>query len=156
MLMTPRWTFGLILGFWFASVCVEAGNALSRSSWRHPEPQGLTLRGVAYGNGRFVAVGEGGTILTSSNGQQWALASTGQFPALRGVTAGSLFMAVGEAGTIVTSSNGFNWISQASGTSVGLLAVAYTPSFLGGTPFLAVGGNGVNLTSVNGLNWSLG
>src|SRR6266404_1737405 len=36
---------------------IEAGNPLSRWSWRHPVPQGLYLSGVTYGNGRFVAVG---------------------------------------------------------------------------------------------------
>src|SRR6266849_11077125 len=44
---------------------------LSNWHWRNPLPQGNPLYSVAYGNGMFVAVGVGSTILTSSDGTDW-------------------------------------------------------------------------------------
>jgi len=40
--------------------------------WRNPLPQGDELRGVAQGNGTFVAVGERGIVFTSPDGVVWA------------------------------------------------------------------------------------
>ena len=46
-----------------------------------------TLYGVTYGNSTFVAVGDGGTILTSSdNGTTWTSRISGTSDTLRGVT----------------------------------------------------------------------
>ena len=135
----------------------EAGSPLSRWSWRHPDPQGLWLSGVAYGDGLYVAVGEIGTILASPDGQQWTLASQGQFPTLYAVNSAKgtsrLFVAVGESGAIVTSTNGFDWTVRVSGTTSTLLAVAYNP--LNGYRWTAVGANGVNLTSNDGIQWAV-
>jgi hypothetical protein len=59
---------------------------------------------VTYGNGLFVTVGQGGTIVTSSDGVTW---TAGALPTSRGfwgVAYGDgLFVAVGECGTILTS-----------------------------------------------------
>ena len=44
--------------------------------WRNPLPQGNTLRSVTYGNGKFVAVGQFGTIMTSVDGDQWLISTT--------------------------------------------------------------------------------
>ena len=48
----------------------------------------LSLRGVAYGNSTFVAVGQSGTILTSTNGTSWTTRTSGTTNALNGVTFG--------------------------------------------------------------------
>ena len=115
---------------------MEAGNPLSRWSWRHPVPQGLYLSGVTYGNGRFVAVGraEENTvtkgdvlsspiILTSADGVNWVSPMVGAHPytGLNAVTYGNgQFVAVGQRyavdvygpGTIQTSTDGVNWIQR--------------------------------------------
>ena len=65
---------------------------------------GNELEGVAYGNGRFVAVGNGGTILTSPDGVNWTRRTSGTRSWLGGVTYGNgTFVAVGEEGIILTS-----------------------------------------------------
>jgi hypothetical protein len=62
------------------------------------------LNGVAYGNGLFVAVGDGGTILTSPDGVSWTQRTSGTSNQLNGVAYGNgLFVAVGWDGTILTS-----------------------------------------------------
>jgi hypothetical protein len=64
--------------------------------------RGNDLRGVAYGNGLFVAVGDRGTILTSPDGVNWTERTSGT-NWLFGVTYGNgTFVAVG--GTKVPSS----------------------------------------------------
>src|SRR5437660_4425764 len=70
---------------------IEAGNPLSRWSWRHPVPQGLYLSGVTYGNGRFVAVGWAGTIITSSDGREGPRVAQSQLPWPHRVTSGRGF-----------------------------------------------------------------
>jgi hypothetical protein len=65
---------------------------------------GNDLRGVAYGNGTFVAVGKGGTILTSPDGVNWTAQTSGMRSWLSSVTYGNgLFVAVGLVDTILTS-----------------------------------------------------
>ena len=59
---------------------------------------------MTYGNGTFVAVGVGGTILTSPDGVNWTAQNSGTNNHLRGVTYGNgTFVAVGLGGTILTS-----------------------------------------------------
>ena len=72
--------------------------------WRNPLPQGNTLKGIAYGNGTFVAVGESGTILTSTDGTTWTSRTSGTTYGLNSVTYGSgTFVTVGDNGTILQS-----------------------------------------------------
>ena len=72
---------------------------------------GLPLRGVAFGNGRFVAVGGDGTIVHSSDGDSWQQATNNATSNwLLGVAFGNgRFVAVGFDGTIVHSSDGDSW-----------------------------------------------
>ena len=74
----------------------------------------------------FVAVGESGTILTSSDGTTWTSRTSGTSQGLDGVSYGdSTFVAVGVIGTILTSSDGASWTSRTSGTSYNLYGVSY-------------------------------
>ncbi len=108
-----------------------------------------TLWGVAYGNSTFVIVGQGGTILTSSDGITWTSRS-GTSSHLYGVSyTNSTFMAVGESGTILTSSDGITWTLRTSGTSSLLRGVIY-----GNSTFVAVGDLGTILTSSDGTSWT--
>ena len=59
---------------------------------------------MAYGNSLFVAVGDGGVILTSPDGVNWTARVSGTYNSLFGVTYGNgTFVAVGDGGTILTS-----------------------------------------------------
>jgi photosystem II stability/assembly factor-like uncharacterized protein len=59
---------------------------------------------VTYGNGLFVAVGDRGAILTSTDGVNWTRLTSPTRYSLSSVTCGNgLFVAVGEDGIILTS-----------------------------------------------------
>lgn len=110
----------------------------------------LSLAAVAWTDSGFVAVGEGGTVLTSPDGVAWASQSSGTTAALSAVTwSGTRVVAVGAAGTIVTSPDGVAWTSQASGTTASLGGVAWS-----GTQFVAVGSGGTILTSPDAIAWT--
>jgi hypothetical protein len=68
-----------------------------------------TLHGAAYGSGKYVVVGEQGTVLTSIDGVQWSAQSTG-LPALNDIAFGAgQFVAVGTELSIASSTNGVDW-----------------------------------------------
>lgn len=107
------------------------------------------LWGICYAGGQFVAVGTGGTIITSPNGLVWTLRNSG-FPTrwLLGVGYGNgLYVAVGEGGLILTSPDAIAWTAR---NTVGnqLNAVAY-----GDGMFMAVDHQARVRTSADGITW---
>jgi len=114
--------------------------------WRNPLPQGNSILDLAFGNHTFVAVGVGGTILTSSDGLIWSGQELPTSPIVFKVTYGAgLFVAVSEKG-ILTSSNGAVWVIRDCNS--GLRDVTY-----GGGQFVAVGLAGSVMTSADGVTW---
>ncbi len=77
-------------------------------------PSAGTLRGVTYGNGRYVAVGDADTLLVSSDAQKWTAAPTPVITsALYGATfANGLFAVSGTNGSLLTSPNGLSWSDE--------------------------------------------
>lgn len=81
---------------------------------------GSTLYGwtsVAYGNGRFVAVGDHGMITTSVDGINWTVvqqSGANLWSVAYGPSAG--FVAVGDNETLLASQDGINWASVYSGS----------------------------------------
>ena len=72
----------------------------------------MVFSGVAYGNSTFVAVGSGGTILTSTDGTTWTPRTSGTNGTFSEVIYGnSIFMAV-SGGTVFTSPDGATWTVQ--------------------------------------------
>jgi hypothetical protein len=55
-----RVSFQLLL--FFLPFDQSLGAALDVWNWRNPLPQGNSLNSVAYGNGQFLAVGNGATL----------------------------------------------------------------------------------------------
>ena len=97
-------------------------------------------------NPLFVAVGDNGTIITSSDGTTWTSRTSGTTEKLRGGAYGkSTLVVVGRSGTILTSSDGTTWTSRTSGTSNFLGNVTYKNS-----TFMAIGKSGTILTSSDG------
>ena len=120
------------------------------SGWElvNPRPQANHLRDVAFGGGRWVAVGEG-TAVVSTDAQAWRAAPL-PGRSLRSAAYGNgVFVAVGVGGVIVRSADGVTWEAAAPATSVDLEAVA----FAGGT-FLSVGADATVLGSTDGLTWT--
>jgi hypothetical protein len=100
------------------------------------------LRSVAYGLGRFVALGDnGGCCVFFSDSTNCVVTST---PKLRSVAFGDgLFVGVGDLGALVTSTHGNYWTVRDCGQGLSsLLDVTY-----GRNTFVAVGGGGLILQS---------
>jgi hypothetical protein len=114
-----------------------------------PEQQ---LQDVAFGAGKYVAVGENNIIRTSTDGATWktqqsGLGNTGTLYGI--VFANNLFVAVGSPGVILTSQDGVSWSKKSLGSAQILKSVAY-----GYGTFVIVGSAGVLLTSTDGQNWT--
>jgi photosystem II stability/assembly factor-like uncharacterized protein len=91
---------------------------------------------------RYVAVGAGGTILTSTDGATWTAQPSLTNNDLTAITYGGQFVAVGKGGVIFTSLDGLTWEARASGTTNDLTAVTRTVS-----GYAAVGALGTYVTS---------
>lgn len=128
----------------FLSDCFLSGAVLI-NDWRlrSPLPTASHLRDVAYGNNRFVAVGERGTVLLSSDAFTWQehIEPTNNFDRI--AFGRGLFAATGSAG-ISTSSDGINW-RRAEVPGVNNLVYA-------GGLFIGVG-NGFIVSSPDGVTW---
>lgn len=104
-----------------AIVVGEAGTIL----WSDGEVFQLAISGktqwlesVAASSNRVVAVGDGGTVLVSTNGVQWTSASVGKTNNLTSVTyASGQFVAVGDAALVASSADGLNWTVHNTGRS---------------------------------------
>ncbi len=113
----------------------------------------VAFRGQGTAGAGFVAVGQGGLILTSPDGATWTSRTSGTALRLRSVTASAnRVVAVGETGTVLTSDDsGVTWTARTSGVTETLRGVAASQSL-----FVAVGGqtNALIRTSSDGVTWS--
>jgi uncharacterized delta-60 repeat protein len=113
-------------------------------------PTTAALYDVAYGAAAadvFVAVGAGGTILTSTSGEEWTLRGSGlTFRTLQGVKyVGNCFLAVGDGGTALVSVDGRDWmIAGTPATSQALVRCAH-----GAGVYVVVGTSGTILTTAD-------
>lgn len=131
-----------------SQLTVVPGGPLDRWKRRNPLPQEKNLLSVAHGAGRYVAVGETGAIVTSTDGANWTAEPLRTDSFINAVTFGSgLFVAAGGPGNILTSTNGVNWTPRLQVPDNTLFAVAY-----GNGRFVA-GGYQVAYVSTNGLDW---
>jgi hypothetical protein len=151
----PRaWRFEtglLVAGLLVLTIVAQQGLARSGAAW-HRETSGTTqnLTGVAWSGTRYVAVGRGGTMITSTDGRRWVSETSFTAYDLWDVEwTGGQFVAVGDAGTVLTSPTGEWWTSRNSGTGGYINSVVWS-----GTQFVAVGHRGLILTSLDGVGWS--
>lgn len=105
--------------------------------------------GIAYGNNKFVVIGNDGIIKTSEDGVSWKLAKSGTVQTLSSIIwDGKQFIAVGSEGTIISSPDGYNWSARMSGTKEWLTGIAYN-----GSLYVIVGSNKIKLRSNDGVKW---
>jgi hypothetical protein len=122
-------------------------------NWSSPAvyPTTNILRSVAFGNGLYVAVGDLGTIVTSSDAFNWTVRQSGTANSLRAVTfTGSQFIAGGDVSTIVISTDGISW-SPGAPPAFDVKGLAW-----GGGAIVAVGsynGDGRLHASTDGFGW---
>jgi hypothetical protein len=112
------------------------------------------LFGIAYGNGKYLAVGGNGIIKISTDGEKWIQSSSGTNNQLRAIVwGGDKFIAVGLNGTILTSPDGIIWTARVSGVTETLYSIAWN-----GSKFVVVGSAkgspNTILTSNDGINWT--
>jgi hypothetical protein len=116
---------------------------------------------VAYGNGLFVTVANGGTgnrVMTSSNGINWTIRNSAADNSWRSVAYGNgLWVAVSSNGIgnrrVMTSPDGITWTIRTGAANNSWRSVAY-----GNGLWVAVAwsGSGNNvMTSPDGINWTL-
>ncbi len=146
-------------GLWLA---VGAGGTMVQST------DGLTwtsvasntqadLRGIVYGTvvsptsststvilstSEFVAVGAGGTVLSSSDGANWLAQTLQGAGNLNAIACGTQYVIAGAGGKIFISADGASWTATTPVTSQNLYAVAR-----GALAYSAVGAAGTNLLS---------
>lgn len=121
-----------------------------------------TWTGVAYGNGRFVAVSLNGAgsndVMYSVDGVTWISASSGVSAFWSNIVfAAGKFVAIAESGSsgrrVMTSSNGLTWTSQVTAADNIWLGITY-----GNGLFVVVasdGGSQQVMTSPDAVTWTL-
>lgn len=72
---------------------------------------------VAYGNGKYVAVGSKGGITYSEDGINWTTAVAGSYTWTNVVYGNGKFVAAGSTGHTAFSENGINWTTRQPGSS---------------------------------------
>ena len=110
-----------------------------------------TLNGVFWSStyARFYAVGNSGTILSTTDGTAWVNYVSPTTQTLRSISGHTVLIAVGDSGTILRSTDGTTWTAATSGTTLNLNDVVWT-----GTQFVVVGASGVIRTSTDGILWT--
>jgi hypothetical protein len=143
---------------WFVDPSTHAADPLSE--WQLLATATQSIRGLAYKDGTFVAVGFSTNTVVSTNGTNWFRGNNGltnYFDGLYAVAAGAgRFVAVGPNSTILSSADGLQWTRHNVHTNEEYWAVIYA-----GGQFVAVGFNSygvvpeptVALTSPDGINW---
>ncbi|WP_405079938.1 cadherin-like beta sandwich domain-containing protein [Paenibacillus chitinolyticus] len=126
------------------------GRAEAAGTWDNvPNSAGTDLNQVAFGNGKWVAVGNSGTIMTSSDGLSWSKTTIALSSAVGVTYAGNQWIVAGADGKIATSPDAATWTVRTTVTSANLSAVAHN-----GTVWVIVGYNGVLLSSPDGIAWT--
>ena len=144
---------------WAVTVTDAQGVATPTAWSRVASPTTQDLNAVAAApSGSYVAVGNGGTLLESSDGVRWLAGTSGTSQNLYavispgGINNTPLWVAVGAAGTVLTSPDGIAWTTRASGTNAELRGVAYSSDY---SSFLAVGSGGTAVVSSDGIAWAV-
>ncbi len=147
---------------------VRPATSLDRWEWQMPKPQGNRLKDIAWVDGRYVAVGLSGKVVTSTDGTNWTTASidadcelvavaggNGRFVALgrirsvAGVPGGGISQFL--APIVLTSVDGLIW--QPSRPAAGFPTEVVDIAFGQGV-FVATGMGAFVQSSPDGIHWT--
>lgn len=153
---------GVIGGAWSKLASLHPGRSLFALDAEIDPLGGRTVHGVKSGEQRSYAVGDGGMVLTSTDGRKWGFAnlplSTAALAScdFRGVTAvGSHVWVAGRPGSFILHSadHGKTWDIQRTPTTIPLNGLHFLDSQVG----WAVGELGTILTTADGgKTWTVG
>lgn len=114
-----------------------------------------TWNAIAYGNGKYVAVGASGYVTTSADGKTWTAPTKAGTEEWLSVAFGNeKFVAVGRK-NVAVSSNGISWTVYNNVTSNYLLSVAYGNGqfvMVGSGSYIGVSTDGKTWTNITGVN----
>jgi len=112
-----------------------------------------TINAVAYGDGKFVAVGDGGKIAYSTDGENWTAAENTTFTAAINCVAwgGGKFLAAGANGRMAFSPDGITWTAVNNSTfgSNEIIGVSW-----GSNKWVAVGRSWMAYSTEDGSIWA--
>lgn len=116
----------------------------------HVALEATTWHDVAWGGGRFVAVGENGVIVTSVDGRTWTHVDSAARSSWMSVAyaPGIGWVALGVDNEVLTSPDGIAWTPQAP------LPVQVRPPIAVGNGVLVVAGPNTALESADGKAWT--
>lgn len=145
--------FNVIVVGQSGSILRSQRNGDDPGTWTKVHQASYGLEGIAYGGGKWIAVGKNNLVVTSTNGTTWT-ESRGAYSGAQWnwlAYGNSKFVAVGSAtvggqsvGAVMYSDDGgLKWIKGNAGTSSHLQSVAYSPTL---NVFVAVGNNGAIVT----------
>lgn len=135
---------------WLAwSASLSAVNLPPLWRWSNPLPHGASIYGMAYSDGLYVQVGEGGQIFTSEDGDTWTPGDSHTSLALRSAAFyNGLLVITGEEGTILVTDDAVSFYTVSQTTTDWLEGVAVSSNLV-----VAVGDNGAVYTSTNAVDW---
>ena len=131
----------------FLLVC---SSLAAQTEWtaRNPAPTAARIKQVAFGAGKFVAVGESGAVVTSTDGANWTeqrLADRAPFEKI--IYAGAQFVALDSAAVSYTSPDGVGWTKRTSTGGLGELAH-------GNGTYLTLSAGNLFASSADAITWT--
>ena len=145
---------------------VTPRRALDRWTWRNPRSQANDLHHITFDNGRYVAGGEGGTLVTSTNGIDWTVLSLGNDYSIVSLAAGNgVFVAIANdrtgspslANMVFMSQDGLTWTPRnIPGLDYEVLSIAFAKGAFHAYGHPSVGGGAApwQATSIDGALWN--
>jgi hypothetical protein len=133
---------------WTASTPVPSGSAGRRMN--------SIAFGIVSGATKYVAVGSGGNIFTSTDlTTSWTTVSTMGNDLYSVSFPNGTFVATGANGTLLTSPDAINWTGQSSNTQAALRGTTYGTGRAAGASaqYVVVGDSGTIVTSADGTSW---
>jgi hypothetical protein len=139
----------LVVLFLASTFLPLAADEFDRWTWRVPSPPSILWQKVVFAEGQFVAVGDVGSIMTSTNGRDWALEDTVTTNRLLNVFHGGQYVASGDRGTVVASPDARRWQLASFPNDHRILALAH-----GNGVYAVLDVYGNFFQSTNALQWT--
>lgn len=136
----------------------ESGSIVSINddTWTEIAVGDRDFKGIAYGNGTFVAIGDGGTLAYSTDGITWTnktiFGGNGSFETI--CYGNGKFVALGNGTINAYSEDGITWFANPS-LSISATDIIYDVIYAN-NKYVAVGTNGVILYSEDAIIWNAG